>query len=147
MKRPLPPTFFFASLVIMVILHVVWPAYRYWGFPVNLIGVVPVILGVVLNVQADRLFKTHRTTVKPFEQSTTLVRLWPFSASRNPMYLGLVSILLGGCLLLGTVSPLLSVFAFALLMDRVFIRVEEQMLEATFGDEWRRYRSEVRRWL
>jgi protein-S-isoprenylcysteine O-methyltransferase Ste14 len=32
-------------------------------------------------------------------------------------------------------------------MDRVFIRVEEQMLEKQFGEVWLEYAKQVRRWV
>ncbi len=100
-----------------------------------------------MNVVADREFKRHQTTVKPFEPSSSLITTFPFSISRNPMYLGLSAMLLGIALLLGSVTALLPAAAFAVLMDRRFIRVEERMLAERFGDEWLHYRTRVRRWL
>ena len=63
------------------------------------------------------------------------------------MYLGFVLILFGLSLLLGSISPYIVVMVFAILMDVVFIRVEERMLEAKFGDAWKAYKSKVRRWI
>lgn len=147
MKRTLPPTYLIVALVGMTALHFLWPIHHYLRFPVNLTGLVPLALGISLNIMADRQFTRHQTTVKPFERSTALVTSFPFSVSRNPMYLGLTMMLLGVALLLGTVSPLLPVVGFALLMDRFFVGVEERMLADSFGDEWERYRAQVRRWL
>jgi len=147
MKKVLPPTYFLLALLAMPALHFLWPVRRYWDFPINLAGLVPLVCGIVLNVVADREFKHHQTTVKPFEKSSALVTVFPFSFSRNPMYLGITSMLLGVALLFGTVSPLLPVAAFAILMDVYFIRVEERMLVDSFSDEWTRYSAQVRRWL
>ena len=44
-------------------------------------------------------------------------------------------------------TPFLVVPAFVALMELVFIRVEEQMMDARFGPAWRDYKKEVRRWL
>ena len=63
------------------------------------------------------------------------------------MYVGVTLMLLGAALLFGSLSTLLPVLAFAVLMDVRFVRVEERMLAARFGSEWDRYRAEVRRWL
>jgi protein-S-isoprenylcysteine O-methyltransferase Ste14 len=147
MKKALPPTYFLLALVAMPVLHFVWPLRPYWDFPVNLAGLVPLVCGIVLNVLADRQFKNHQTTVKPFEKSSALITGFPFSFSRNPMYLGMTLMLLGFALLLGTVSPLVPVAAFAILMDVHFIRVEERMLADSFSHEWEQYRAQVRRWL
>jgi protein-S-isoprenylcysteine O-methyltransferase Ste14 len=63
------------------------------------------------------------------------------------MYLGLTAMLLGIGLLLGSASALLPLVAFAVLLDRGFIRVEERMLAERFGDGWSIYRARARRWL
>jgi protein-S-isoprenylcysteine O-methyltransferase Ste14 len=147
MKRSLPPTYFLLALVAMTLLHFLWPIHRYWELPQSLIGLAPLTLGVFLNVVADHQFKRYQTTVKPFEQSTALVTAFPFSVSRNPMYLGITLMLVGIAFLFGSVSTLLPALAFAILMDRRFISVEERMLAEKFGKEWNAYRARVRRWL
>ena len=147
MKKALPPTYVLLALTVMVALHLLVPIYRYWSFPLTLTGVVPLALGILLNVTADRQFKMQKTTVKPFERSSVLVTAFPFSISRNPMYLGLSLLLLGVALLLGTVAALLPVVVLPYVIDRIFIRIEEKMLDETFGREWGEYRSRVRRWI
>ena len=73
-----------------------------------------------------------------------LIQEGVFGWSRNPMYLGFVGILLGVATLLRSLSSFLVVVSFAILLDRVYIQVEERMLQAQFGDEWRRYWASVR---
>jgi len=63
------------------------------------------------------------------------------------MYLGFVLLLLGSALLLGSVSPLIVVVAFPVVMQWLYIRREEAMLREQFGGEWADYRARVRRWL
>ncbi len=147
MNKPLPPLYFLLALVLMAALHFVVPVYRYWALPLSLVGVVPLVFGIALNVIADNAFKKHDTTVKPFEQSSALVTDFPFSLSRHPMYLGLSLMLLGVALLLGSVSSLAPVLVFPFLMDYLFIRSEEEALSTTFGGAWEEYRSSVRRWI
>ncbi len=96
---------------------------------------------------ADQKFKKHGTTVKPFEVSTALVTDGVFSISRHPMYLGMTLILLGIGVLLGSATPFAVVPVFTVLIDRIFIVQEEKMLEDTFGDQFRQYRKQVRRWI
>ncbi len=147
LARVLPPTYFLLALVAMTLLHFLWPIHRYGELPLTLIGIAPLALGISLNVVADRRFKHHQTTVKPFEQSSALITAFPFSISRNPMYLGITLMLLGIALLFGTVSALMPAVAFVILMDRRFVRLEERMLAERFGKEWSQYRAQVRRWL
>ena len=146
-KKPLPPTYVLLALVVMALLHWSTPVVRFLSFPATLVGSVPLVLGVVLNLAADRQFKLHQTTVKPYQTSSALITTFPFSISRNPMYLGLTLVLVGVALFLGSLSALVPVVIFPCLMDRVFIRVEERMLAETFGPEWEAYCSNVRRWI
>jgi protein-S-isoprenylcysteine O-methyltransferase Ste14 len=146
MKKVLPPTYFLLALVVMAVLNFLWPLRRYLEFPLRLAGLVPLACGAILNLLADRQFKRHHTTVKPFETSSALVTAFPFSFSRHPMYLGMTLILLGVALLLGTASVLIPVAAFAILMDVHFIRAEERMLSDSFSREWEQFRARVRRW-
>jgi protein-S-isoprenylcysteine O-methyltransferase Ste14 len=146
-KRVLPPTYLAAALAAMALVHVVVPIARIvrglWVF----LGLIPLALGVVLNLVADRAFKRRGTTVKPFEQPTALVTGGVFRVTRNPMYLGFVLILAGLAVLLGSLTPYAVVAAFAVAMDRVFIRAEEVDLLERFGQDWLAYTARVRRWI
>jgi len=147
MKRPLPPTYFLGAIAVAVALHFLVPIRQLLLFPWRLLGIAPLLLGIVLNLVADQSFKKHDTTVKPFEKSSDLVTGGVFRVTRNPMYLGMTLILLGIALLLGSATPLVTVVVLPVLFDRVFITPEERMLEDTFGDEFRQYRKRVRRWI
>jgi len=146
-KRLLPPAYLFASLVIMALLHLFAPVATYIAFPYNLIGGIPLVLGIILNLVADAAFKRNRTTVKPFEESMTLVTDGVFRVSRHPMYLGMVLVLLGIAIVMGSLTPLIVVVAFAIAMELAFVGTEEKMLEDKFGEAWRRYTRQVRRWI
>jgi len=146
-KRVLPPTYLLVAILAMIGLYFLLPMGTLAPFPWNLAGVVPLLIGLVLAIIADRAFKEHKTTVKPFEPSSVLVTEGTFSFSRHPMYLGFVLLLLGIAVLLGALAPFVVVLVFAVLMDQVFIRVEERMMEEQFGDAWRAYKRRVRRWL
>jgi protein-S-isoprenylcysteine O-methyltransferase Ste14 len=143
----LPPTFLFYSLAAMVLSHLFIPLATVIQYPWNAAGLIPLTAGIALNLIADRSFKKHGTTVKPFEASTALITSGVYRISRHPMYLGMVFILTGVALLLGSLSPYIIIPIFALLMDRIFISTEENMLETNFGDNWKQYKSTVRRWL
>jgi len=147
MKKPLPPTYFLGAIVLAVILHFLLPLRQLLAFPWRLLGLVPLVIGIVLNLLADRALKQHDTTVKPFEESNALVTGGVFRLTRNPMYLGMTLILLGIAMLLGSATPFAVVPIAGVLFDRVFISPEERMLEDTFGDQFRECRKRVRRWI
>lgn len=144
---PLPPTYFLSSLVLMVLLHLLVPVTRLLGFPWTLLGLIPLIPGVWLNLLADRQFKQSGTTVKPHLDSRQLVTDGAYGMSRHPMYLGMTLILLGAWILLGTLSPLFVLPVFVVCMEALFIRPEERKMERTFEEDWARYRERVGRWL
>ena len=146
MKKPLPPVFFIGAIVLSVALHFLLPLHQLLAFPWCLAGILPLLVGILLNLSADQAFKKHNTTVKPFDESSFLVTGGVFSMTRNPMYLGMALILLGIALFLGSVTPFTVVIVLPILFNRVFISPEERMLEDTFGDQFREYRKRVRRW-
>lgn len=143
----LPPTYFIVSIILMLVLHFLVPIVKFIGYPWNLQGIVPLALGVILNLIADAAFKKHGTTVKPFEESSTLVTAGVFRFSRNPMYFGMLLILIGIALFMGSLAPFLVIVAFGILMEMVFIKTEEKMLEEKFGGSWIAYKKQVRRWI
>lgn len=146
-KPVLPPTYLWAAMIVMVALHFVFPVERIIPFPWDLFGALPLALGAALNIIADKAFRDAKTTVKPFQESAALVTDGVYRISRHPMYLGFVLILLGLAVLLGSLTPFFVVPIFAVVMDRVFIEVEERMLAEQFGRVWLDYKAKVRRWM
>ncbi len=146
-KKVLPPTYLLIAIVLMLVLHFLLPVYKIIPIPWNILGVVPLALGIALNWVADRAFHQVQTTVKPFEKSAALITTGAFRIARNPMYLGYVLILIGVAVIVRSLTPYAVVLIFAVLMDRVFIRGEEQMLEEKFGQDWLEYARAVRRWM
>lgn len=147
-KKPVhPPTYLLAALALALGLHFVFPGPRLIPTPWNLVGLLPLAFGLVLNILADRQFKQAATTVKPFEASAALVTDGAFRISRNPMYLGFGLVLLGIAVLLGTLTPFGVAAIFVVFLDLKFIRPEERMLEETFDREFLAYCQKVRRWI
>jgi protein-S-isoprenylcysteine O-methyltransferase Ste14 len=145
-KGGLPPTWLFISITAMALLHFLAPVSTVVQYPWTLLGIVPFTAGVILNLLADSSFKKARTTVKPFEISTALITTGVFQISRHPMYLGMVLILIGLAVFMGTITPFIIIAIFAVLMEMVFVRTEEKMLAQKFGPAWNIYRDKVRKW-
>jgi len=103
--------------------------------------------GFLIRVWATYYFYMHRMRVIALGPQQTLVTSGPYRFSRNPLYLGgNVFIFFGAALLLGSLTALLFTALHLPLMD-LFIRREERQLEQTFGEEWLRYKNQVRRWI
>ena len=146
-KKILPPTYMLLAILLMVVLHFLFPISTIIPAPWNLLGIIPLGLGIWLNLAADRAFHRAQTTVKPFEEPAALIVDGVYGISRHPMYLGFVAILIGLAILLGSLTPYVIVVIFAVLMDMMFIRAEEQNLARKFGKDWLAYKQKVRRWI
>jgi protein-S-isoprenylcysteine O-methyltransferase Ste14 len=147
MKPILPPVYFLGSLLLMVILHLFMPLMRIILPPYHYFGMFFIGVGMMLNVWSSNVFSRVKTTIKPFETPSCLVTEGLFRYSRNPMYLGMLWVLLGVFIGLGSLSPVLVVPIFLGMMTQKFILLEEKNLEDTFGEEYLKYKSQVRRWL
>ena len=128
-------------------LHYFLPEGRWLNPPATYAGGLAVLGGITLAAVSSRLFDRRGTTIKPFEESTALVTDGPFRLSRNPMYTGMVLVLLGCAALLGTLWPLPVIPVFVWLITSRFIVHEERMMEQVFGDDYRAYRQRTRRWI
>jgi protein-S-isoprenylcysteine O-methyltransferase Ste14 len=146
-RRMLPPAYFLMALILMACLHRLAPVRRIIPPPYRYLGFVLLAAGLALVLRAAILFKRAGTTIKPFERSSTLVVQGPYRFTRNPIYLGMVTGLAGAGIVAGSISPFFVVPAFALLIDRVFIRAEERMLAQVFGGAFEEYKRRVGRWL
>ncbi|HEV3181418.1 MAG TPA: isoprenylcysteine carboxylmethyltransferase family protein [Steroidobacteraceae bacterium] len=112
------------------------------------LAVTVVALGTLLLLWCVREFYvTGRGTLAPWSPPRHLVVTGPYRWSRNPMYIGVVTILIGWCLLwdLRTllIYTLVAVCAFHL---RVLV-AEEPWAARKFGAEWEAYRARVPRWI
>ncbi len=146
-KRVLPPTYLVVSIVVMALLHFLVPISELIVYPWTLFGIIPLAAGITLNLIADSAFKKAQTTVKPFEISTVLITTGMFQICRHPMYLGMVLILSGLAIFMGSFTPFIIVIIFAFLMELVFVRKEERMLKQQFGPTWDAYKNKVRKWV
>ena len=126
-KKVMPTMVLLGAILVMVVVHLLVPGGmiipRLW----NLLGLIPLGLGVWINLAADGAFHKANTTVKPFEESSALVTSGAFRITRNPMYLGFVLILIGIAVLMRSLTPYFVIIAFAILIDRIYITVEERM--------------------
>lgn len=93
------------------------------------------------------LLKRRNVAICPRAETAKIIQSGPYSFSRNPMYLGMVLMMLGPALFTGAVSFYLSALVYFLILHVVFCSFEETKLLIAFGDEYAQYSSKVRRWL
>ena len=107
------------------------------------------IAGVGLAVTGIRAFSRAKTTHNPTtpDAASSLVIGGIYRYTRNPMYLGLLMVLLGWALFLANGVALLFAPAFVLYINRLQIAPEERSLLSLFAQDYASYRNRVRRWI
>jgi len=146
-KKILPPGYLLISLTLMILTYWLVPGVVIAPGPVRMFGVVFVVLGILLNIAAKQAMKKTQTPVSPFAKTTSLITGGVYSLTRNPMYLGLVLLLVGVSVIMGNLLPMIITLLFALIMHNRFVKMEEEKLAAQFKEEWYDYRKSTRRWL
>ena len=144
----LPPILVGGVLLTGVLLH-------YWVWTVTPFPVVPArVLGVLLFVSAGLLahaaqnaMKRAGTNIFPTQPALAMVRDGPFRRTRNPLYISACGMYLAVAFWVDGVVPLL-LFPLVLAgLHWAIVLPEERYLEGKFGDAYRTYRAQVRRWL
>ena len=107
--------------------------------PMRLLGLIFIVLGIVLMIGAV-VFSRRRRMATEDKLFTTGVYAWV----RNPLYSAYAFIFSGMLFLLNNVFLLAVPLLFWLLLSLI-VRREESMLEATFGQEYLRYKARVNR--
>ncbi len=146
-RKIVPPVYMLIALLAMVGLHYAIPLAQLVAPPVSYLGLAPLFVGITIAATAARMFDRAGTPIRPFERSTKLVTSGLYRYTRNPMYVGLTLILIGVWFLLGTASALLPIAIFIWIIQEGFIRGEERFLDEIFGEEYRGYKTRVRRWI
>ena len=122
-------------------LHFLLPVTQLVTYPWRLLGLVPLLLGVAIEGVAHRALKKRQTTIKAFEESSKLLTDGASRLSRNPLYLGLLLILVGIATLLGSLTPYAVIPVLSVVLDRVVVEFEERMLQDAFGEAWPRHKA------
>lgn len=116
----------------------------------RLLASLPLVLaGIGVALAGVLEFRRWRTTLSPMnpERASSLVRSGIYRYTRNPMYLGMLIVLVGCAVLLASPAALLILPAFIVYLNRFQILPEERQLARRFGAEYEILRREVRRWL
>lgn len=147
-RLDLPPAWLLAFIILVVLAGRVdpWaPAWSpLWRWSA---GGAAVLTGLVFLSAAAARMRGARTTLDPAGRPRALVTGGVFRFSRNPIYLGMVLLLLGAALMAASWPGLVLVPLFAVLITLRFIRREEAALARAFGEEFTSYTRRTRRWL
>ena len=117
-----------------------------WG---DVFGSTIIIFGIIIILSAIVLFKKYKTTITPLKPSkaTKLITDGIYKFSRNPMYLGLLLVLLGISFMINIIGGFLLIPLFILYLNLFQIIPEENAMVDLFKDEFLEYKENVRRWI
>ncbi len=119
----------------------------YWPQIQDRVGYLLMALAGMLILPAVLAFVRAKTPFDVRKPASALVTSGPYRVTRNPGYLALTAFHAGLAIKLGLNWPLAMLIPAILVMNRYVIAREEAHLEAVFGDEYRAYKAQVRRWI
>jgi len=126
-----------------------------WLYPFQVLPT-PFVIGIGLLliaaagpivISALRAFSRAKTTFDVRKPTSAIVTNGPYRFSRNPGYVSLTLLYGGIACLVNSLWVLLMVVPAVTVMHFGVIKREERYLEAKFGDEYREYKTTVRRWV
>jgi protein-S-isoprenylcysteine O-methyltransferase Ste14 len=150
LELKVPPDVVWVFVAGLMWLASVWTPLLDLPSPLRIgMGVALTVAGVWAMVSARRLLERAHTTWRPMTpgQATSLVTSGVYRFTRNPIYLGMLLVLLGWAVLLASPVALLVSGVFVLYLNRFQIGPEERALSALMGQEFVDYRARVRRWI
>ena len=144
-----PPIVGLVSAAIAWLVNVIFPSLVVHSSLFRYVAVIFLIIGLLVELVAVYLFIKSRTTVNPMrpDRSRHLVTQGLYRWTRNPMYLGMLMLLLGFVLWQGSPLAIIGPVFFVSYLTIFQIQPEEQILLELFGDEYSEYKRRVRRWL
>jgi len=103
--------------------------------------------GTAVMLWAWTEFQKRENPICPTQTPVALIRSGPFRFTRNPMYLGMLLMLLSPAIALGSPLFLFPPIVFFGVINFVFIPFEEKVLHGSFGEAFTNYAGRVRRWI
>ena len=141
----IPPFYVALTMVAMFLVYRYLPTFKLEGARVY--GVMIMSITISVGLYCGYLFYKYKTAIHPFDDSSALIASWPYSMSRNPIYLMMVLFLIGFALVLEELLCLALVPVFVYWIHVRFVLQEEIMLEQTFSEHYLDYKRKVRRWI
>ncbi len=113
------------------------------------ISILILLVGIIILINPVFKFIKSKTTVNPvkFTKVSKLVTNGIFKYSRNPMYLGMIFVIISTSIFYLNYYSIITPFIFYFWINRFQIKREEIFLAKKFGKEYLSYKSKTRRWI
>ena len=141
-----PPLLYGAAFVLVLLLRWFWPM-PIFGHAALWPGIALVVIGLGIMLWGGATMRAAGTNVNPALPTTSIVTSGPFRLSRNPLYVAVTLLYFGLILALNTWWGIVMLIPLLIIMHFGVVLREERYLEEKFGDEYRRYKARVARYL
>lgn len=132
---------------LSIVAHFIYPIQYIVYAPLRYVGVGVILLGLIINSRAANQLRKMQTSVEFDKAASRLVTDGIFRFSRNPMYLGGILVLFGIAIFLGSGITFFFPVLLFLILDNIYIPIEESQLEEIFGTAYLGYQQATRRWI
>ena len=115
----------------------------------DLISIIILLIGILILINPIFKFIKSKTTIDPikFKKVNKLIISGIYKYSRNPMYLGLLMIVISTSIFYLNIFSITTPILFYFWINRFQIKREEIFLTEKFGKEYSLYKAKTRRWL
>ena len=115
----------------------------------NLISFIILLIGILILITPIFKFIKSKTTIDPikFKKVNRLITSGIYKYSRNPMYLGLLMIVMSTSIFYLNIFSITTPMLFYFWINRFQIKREEIFLTEKFGKEYLSYKNKTRRWI
>jgi len=142
-----PPKIAQLFILAAVILHWTTPLKHLTIYSNLFVSVILGVAGLVIMMWGWWLFKKFDAAICPTARAECLVTSGVYQLTRNPMYLGILLMIIGIAVYVGTLPFYLAAIAYFYVMNNIFCPYEESKLIESFGVLYCAYKNRVRRWL
>ena len=142
----IPPRLVLILCALMVALGIYYPVMRIIPFPWSLAGIFLMISGVATAYAIAMRFRQAGSEINTFKTPRNLQTDGLFASSRNPIYLGMLTFLVGLAILLQAATVWVGPVIFFIVANSWYIPVEERNAAEAFGEAYLEYKKKVRRW-
>ena len=115
----------------------------------TLVSILILLIGILILIIPVSKFIKSKTTIDPikFKKVNKLVTSGIYKYSRNPMYLGLLLIVISSSIMYLNIYSVTTPIFFYYWINRFQINREEIFLTEKFGKEYLLYMTKTRRWI
>ena len=115
----------------------------------TLLSILMLFIGILILIIPVFNFVKSKTTIDPikFKKVNNLVTSGIYKYSRNPMYLGLLMVIISTSIFFLTIISITTPFIFYFWINRFQIKREEIFLTKKFGQKYITYKSKTRKWI